>query len=75
MWNYVTILALRPPFSPVYSSFSDISYSDEHIVATNCRQVFLLLTFKIKTCFELRTELHWCQVSGLVSAELVADMY
>lgn len=75
MWKCVTTLACKQPFSPAYSSVSDISHSNQYIVATICRQVFLLLMFKINACFELRTELYWLQVSGLVSEELVADMY
>ena len=75
MWKYVTTLAWKQPFSPAYSSVSDISHSNQYIVATNCRQVFPLLMFKINTCLELRTELYCLQVSGPVSVELVADMY
>lgn len=71
----VTTLACKQPFSPAYPSVSGISHSNQYIVATICRQVFLLLMFKINACFELRTELYWLQVSGLVSEELVADMY
>lgn len=62
-------------YTGIYIYLSDISHSNQYIAATNCRQVFLLLMFKINTCFELRTGLYLHQVSGLVSVELVADMY
>lgn len=43
MWKYITIQAWKQPFSPAHSSVSDISHSNQYIMATKCRFFFYWL--------------------------------
>lgn len=43
MWKYITIRAWKQPFSPAHSSVSDISHSNQYIMATKCRFFFYWL--------------------------------